>query len=42
MGQLVFLAKHLKGPDWQTLSIPRGQSQTFNRSMVQKFGEDTG
>ena len=42
VGQLVFLAKHLKGADWQTLSIPRGQSQTFNASMRQKFGEGAG
>ena len=27
VGQIVFLAKHLAGPGWQTLSIPRGQSQ---------------
>ena len=27
VGQMVFLAKHLAGPSWQTLSIPRGQSQ---------------
>ena len=29
-GQIVFLAKHWKGADWQTLSIPRGQSEQFN------------
>ena len=32
-GQIVFLAKHLKSSDWQTLSIPRGQSETFNEKM---------
>ena len=37
VGQLVFLAKHLKGGDWQTLSIPRGESQTFNDRMQEKF-----
>jgi hypothetical protein len=26
VGQLVFLAKHLAGPRWKSLSIPRGQS----------------
>ena len=31
IGQIIFLAKHLAGPRWQTLSIPRGQSQEFNR-----------
>jgi hypothetical protein len=29
-GQIVFLAKHLLGPRWKTLSIPRGQSAQFN------------
>jgi hypothetical protein len=26
---MVLLAKHFAGPAWQTLSIPRGQSETF-------------
>jgi hypothetical protein len=26
-GQIVFLAKHLAGPAWRTLSIPRGRSR---------------
>ena len=29
IGQLVFLAKHLRGSQWQTLSIPRGKSEEF-------------
>lgn len=28
-GQIVTLAKHLRGSNWRTLSIPRGQSETF-------------
>lgn len=28
-GQIVILAKHLKGEGWQYLTIPRGQSETF-------------
>lgn len=28
-GQIVTLAKHLRGSSWRTLSIPRGQSETF-------------
>ncbi|HEX8560649.1 MAG TPA: DUF1572 family protein [Pyrinomonadaceae bacterium] len=32
-GQIVFLAKHLKSSGWKTLSIPRGQSDEFNRKM---------
>lgn len=30
VGQIVFLAKHLAGDRWQTLSIPRGKSQQFD------------
>ena len=29
VGQIVFLAKHLAGPSWQSLSIPRGESRRF-------------
>ena len=32
-GQIVFLAKHLRSSAWETLSIPRGQSETFNAKM---------
>ncbi|GAA4384547.1 DUF1572 family protein [Hymenobacter koreensis] len=32
-GQLVLLAKHLRGEQWQSLSIPRGQSAQFNARM---------
>lgn len=31
--QIVLIARHLKGDRWQTLSIPRGQSEEFNRRM---------
>jgi hypothetical protein len=31
--QILFIAKHLKGPAWSTLSIPRGRSEEFNRQM---------
>lgn len=27
VGQIVFLAKHLRGEPWTSLSIPRGQSR---------------
>jgi uncharacterized protein DUF1572 len=33
VGQIVFLAKHLRSKDWQSLSIPRGKSLEFNASM---------
>ena len=29
-GQVVFLAKHLAGSNWRTLSVPRGGSAAFN------------
>ena len=29
VGQIVFLAKHLRSASWRTLSIPRGQSETY-------------
>jgi uncharacterized protein DUF1572 len=29
IGQIVFLAKHLRSKDWKTLSIPRGKSEEF-------------
>jgi hypothetical protein len=32
--QILLIAKHLKGAEWQTLSIPRGQSEEFNRRML--------
>jgi hypothetical protein len=32
--QIVFLAKHLKGGAWDTLSVPRGSSEEFNRRMM--------
>jgi len=31
VGQIVFLAKHLAGSHWKSLSIPRGQSADYNR-----------
>ena len=33
VGQIVFLAKLLRAAEWKTLSIPRGQSEAFNRKM---------
>jgi hypothetical protein len=35
--QILLLAKHFKGSEWQTLSIPRGQSDEFNRRMLAKL-----
>ena len=39
VGQIVFLAKHLRSSDWQTLSIARGASAKFNASMEQRDGK---
>lgn len=33
VGQIVFLAKHLAGRDWQTLSVPRGGTRELNERM---------
>lgn len=39
--QILMLGKHLRGGDWVTLSVPRGQSEEFNRRMIarQKAGQ---
>ncbi len=34
IGQIVLLAKHWAGDRWQTLSIPRGQSEQFARQLT--------
>jgi hypothetical protein len=34
--QILLLAKHFKGEGWKTLSVPRGQSEEFNRRMMAK------
>jgi hypothetical protein len=39
IGQIVFLAKHLVVGRWQTLSIPRGQSEQYNARMRQQHAE---
>lgn len=33
VGQIVLLAKHYRGADWETLSIPKGQSRQFDRAL---------
>lgn len=35
-GQIVYLAKMLKGAEFESLSIPRGQSEAFNADMFSK------
>jgi hypothetical protein len=36
VGQIVFLAKHLAGGGWKTLSVPRGGTRAFNERMFGK------
>ncbi|GAA4882984.1 DUF1572 domain-containing protein [Flaviramulus aquimarinus] len=39
IGQIVFLGKLLKGKNWQSLSIPKGDSKTYNK---EKFSKEKG
>jgi hypothetical protein len=32
VGQIVYIAKGLRGADWKSLSIPRGQSDVYNQN----------
>jgi len=36
VGQIVFLAKHLRSSEWKTLTIPRGKSEEF-KNVTPKF-----
>jgi hypothetical protein len=36
VGQIVFLAKHLRSSEWKNLSIPRNSSEEFRRYMAEK------
>lgn len=36
VNQIVLLAKHFRGTEWKSLSIPKGQSETFARQFEQK------
>jgi hypothetical protein len=38
VGQIVLVAKHLRGPEWKTLSIARGQSTQFEKKPIGKLG----
>ena len=37
IGQIVFLAKHWKGSEWKSLSIPKGRSAAANAAVAAKF-----
>ena len=34
VGQIVLLAKHFKGSDWKSLSVPKNKSAEFNSKVV--------
>ncbi|HEY2462080.1 MAG TPA: DUF1572 domain-containing protein [Candidatus Acidoferrum sp.] len=34
VGQVVYLARHFAGPNWQTLSIPKKKSADFNARVI--------
>ena len=36
IGQIVYLAKHIKSSEWKTLSIPKNRSEEFNQKMKEK------
>src|ERR1041385_1080545 len=37
VGQIVYLAKHFKAGDWQTLSVPKNKSAEFNQYLEEKI-----
>lgn len=39
VGQMVYLGRMMKGDDWQSLSIPKGDSKTYN---AEKFAQEKG
>lgn len=42
IGQMVFLAKHLRSSEWKTLSIPRGKSEEFKTNKPGPANFDRG
>ena len=41
IGQIVFLAKHLRSSEWKTLSIPRGKSEEYKAGSPKGFSRGT-
>jgi hypothetical protein len=41
IGQIVFLAKHLRSSQWQTLSIPRGKSENYKTASPKSHAQGT-
>jgi hypothetical protein len=42
VGQIVFLAKHLRSREWKSLSVPRGKSEEFNRAAFARHQSSPG
>ncbi|MFT4600707.1 MAG: hypothetical protein ACI857_000883 [Arenicella sp.] len=40
VGQIVMLGKHAKGKDWMSLSIPKGDSATYNQKKMEQGKHD--
>lgn len=36
IGQIVYIAKHIKSAGWQTLSITRNKSKEYNQKMTDR------
>jgi len=41
IGQIVFLAKHLRSSEWKTLSVPRGKSEEYKTGSPKGFTRGT-
>jgi len=39
VGQIVYVAKMIRGQEWQYLSIPPGQSDSYNKSATREHGD---
>lgn len=39
IGQIVLLAKHFRGPEWKTLSVPKNRSKDFNQFVKDASGD---
>ena len=37
IGQIVYIGKHIRSSDWQTLSIAKNKSEEFNKKMKDKW-----
>jgi hypothetical protein len=40
VGQIILLAKHYKGSNWETLSVARGKSEQHLKDMLKKWGKE--